>query len=333
MPIFAKILPMAARHRVVAIAYDRLCTFEFGIVTEAFALPRPELNVPWYEFAVCSIDTKPLRAMGGITIRANGTLHALRRANTIVIPGWRDADERPPETLLAALRNAHRRGARLLSICSGVFVLAAAGLLDGRRATTHWRYAERLATRFPKVRVEPDVLYIDEGAVLTSAGSAAGIDRCLHVMRKDYGARVANQVARRLVVAPHRDGGQAQFIPSPVPQDSLRGLSRLTEWAQANLHRPLTVDTLARQARMSPRSFARRFRAELGTTPHRWISHQRVLAAQHHLETTDDSIDRVAEAVGLQSAATLRQHFQQRLGTSPMAYRRRFSVLARTRLI
>ncbi|HUK33468.1 MAG TPA: transcriptional regulator FtrA [Vicinamibacterales bacterium] len=317
---------MRARHHVVAVAYDRLCTFEFGIVTEAFALPRPELNVPWYRFSVCSIDTRPLRATGGITVRATRGLAALRRADTIVIPGWRDADEPPPDELLAALRRAYQRGARVLSICSGVFVLAAAGLLDGRRATTHWRYAERLSARYPKVRVEPDVLYIDEGRVLTSAGSAAGIDLCLHVIRKDFGARIANQVARRLVVPPHRDGGQAQFIPSPVPQDSTRGLASLTEWVQTNLHRRLTVDVLAKQARMSPRSFARRFRDELGTTPHRWIAHQRLLAAQHRLETGDESIDRVAEAIGLQTAATLRQHFQQRLGTSPSAYRRRFTV-------
>ena len=330
MPIFAKILPMPSRHRIVVFVYDRLCTFEFGIVTEAFALPRPELNVPWYQFSVCSIDTRPLRAMGGITVRATGGLGALRRADTIVIPGWRDADEPPPDALLSALRSAHRRGARLLSICSGVFVLAAAGVLDGKRATTHWRYAEQLAERYPRIRVEADVLYIDEGRVLTSAGSAAGIDLCLHVIRKDFGARIANQVARRLVVPPHRDGGQAQFIPSPVPSDSARGLAALTEWAQANLHRPLTVDVLAKQARMSSRSFARRFRAELGTTPHRWINHQRLLAAQHRLETTDDSIDRVAEAVGLQTAATLRLHFQERLATSPTAYRRRFSVTRRT---
>src|SRR5262252_9805244 len=316
----------APNRRVAALVYDGLCTFEFAIAVEVFGLPRPELPVDWYRFTACSLERRPARATGGVRLSAAEGLGALGRAGTIVIPGWRNPDERPPEALLSALRRAHRRGARLLSICSGVFVLAAAGLLDGRRATTHWRYAERLASRFPKIRVEPDVLYIDEGRVLTSAGSAAGIDLCLHVIRKDFGARIANQVARRLVVPPHRDGGQAQFIPSPVPDDSARGLAALTEWAQANLHRPLTVDTLARQARMSSRSFARRFRAELGTTPHRWISHQRVLAAQHRLETTDDSIDRVAEAVGLQTAATLRLHFQQRLGTSPTAYRRRFSV-------
>lgn len=317
---------MPARHRVVAIAYDRLCTFEFGIVTEAFALPRPELRVPWYQFSVCAIDAKPLRATGGITVRARDGLQALRRADTIVIPGWRDPADPPPDALLSALRRAHGRGARVMSICSGVFVLAAAGLLDGKRATTHWRYAQRLASQFPRVIVEPDVLYIDEGRVLTSAGSAAGIDLCLHVIRKDFGARIANLVARRLVVPPHRDGGQAQFVGSPMPQTSSSGLAALTEWAQANLHRRLTVDALARQARMSSRSFARRFRAELGTTPHRWISHQRLLAAQHRLETTDESIDRIAESVGLQTAASLRLHFQRRLGTSPTAYRRRFTV-------
>src|SRR5690349_11757238 len=173
---------MPRRHRVVVLAYDRLAMFEFRIVTEAFALPRPELNVPWYACSVCSIETRPLRASGGITVRAARGLGALQRADTIVIPGWRDADEPPPGALLAALRRAHRNGARVLSICSGVFVLAAAGLLDGKRATTHWRYAERLAAMFPKIRVEPDVLYIDEGRVLTSAGSAAGIDLCLHVI-------------------------------------------------------------------------------------------------------------------------------------------------------
>src|SRR5947207_516209 len=312
------------RKHVVALMYDGLCTFEFAIAVEVFALPRPELKAKWYRFSVYPIDAGPLRATGGI--RISGKRSSLRDAGTIVIPGWRDSDELPPRALLDALRRAHARGARLMSICSGVFVLAAAGLLDGKRATTHWRYAERLAARFPKVRVEPDVLYVDEGRVLTSAGSAAGIDLCLHVIRRDYGARIANHVARRLVVPPHREGGQAQFIPSPVPVDAARGLSRLAEWAQANLNRRLTVDALAKQARMSPRSFARRFRAELGTTPHRWIIHQRLLAAQHRLETTDDPIDRVAEAVGLQTTATLRQHFRQRLGTSPTAYRRRFGL-------
>src|SRR5262245_3820963 len=190
---------MPRPHRVVAIVYDGLCTFEFGIVVEAFALPRPELGVPWYRFSVCSVNRRPVGAVGGVTVHPSHGLEALRRADTIVVPGWQERHGGPPAALVAAIRRAHRRGARVVSICSGVFVLAAAGLLDGRRATTHWRYAADLARRFPSVTVEPDVLYIDEGRVLTSAGSAAGIDLCLHIIRRDYGAEIANAVARRLV--------------------------------------------------------------------------------------------------------------------------------------
>ena len=220
------------RRRVVALAYDRMAAFEFGIVVEVFGLPRPEIEVPWYRFEVCALDRGPLRATGGVTMRARLGLRALSRAGTIVIPGWRDPDERPPEALLKAVRAAHARGARLVTICSGVFVLAAAGLLDGRRATTHWRYVERLRALHPRVRVEPDVLYVDEGSILTSAGSAAGIDLCLHVVRRDYGAEIANQVARRLVVSPQREGGQSQYVPAPVPPAMTGGLGRALEWAQ-----------------------------------------------------------------------------------------------------
>ena len=316
------------RRRVVALAYDRMATFEFGIVVEVFGLPRPEIEVPWYRFEVCAIDRGPLRATGGVTIRVGAGLRALSRAGTIVIPGWRDPDERPPEALLKALRAAHARGARLVTICSGVFVLAAAGLLDGRRATTHWRYVERLRALHPRVRVEPDVLYVDEGQVLTSAGSAAGIDLCLHVVRRDYGAEIANQVARRLVVSPQREGGQSQFVPAPVPPAMTGGLARVLEWGQRRLGEDLSVARWARQAAMSPRTFARRFRDETGTTPHRWLNHQRVLAAQQRLETTVQSIDEVAEAVGLRTAATLRLHFRRALRTTPTAYRRRFTKMS-----
>ena len=318
---------MRPQHRVVAVAYDGLCTFEFGIVVEAFALPRPELHVPWYRFAVCSLERGPVRAAGGVTVGASRGLGALRHADTIVVPGWRDADEPPPAALLSALRAAHTRGARVVSICSGVFVLAAAGLLDGKRATTHWKYAERLAARFPKVLVEPDVLYVDAGRVLTSAGSAAGIDLCLHIIRTDFGAEIANRVAKRLVVPPHRDGDQSQYVSDPVrPTGSAPTFSRVLEWTQTNLHRHLTVDVLARHARMSARTFARRFRAEVGTTPHQWLIHQRLFAAQRLLETSDAAIDRVAEAVGLQTAAALRHHFQRQFRTSPTTYRKRFTT-------
>lgn len=310
--------------RVVTLVYDGLCTFEFGIVVEMFALPRPELEVDWYQFDVCSFDPAPLRALGGVTVQTTTSVRALQRAGTIVIPGWRNVGERPPEALLKAVRSAHARGARLVTICSGVFVLASAGLLDGKRATTHWRYADRLRAQFPKVQVEPDVLFVDEGQILTSAGSAAGLDLCLHLVRRDYGAEVANQVARRLIVPPQREGGQSQYIPAPIRAEASNGLAKVLEWAERRLGDPLTVEMLARRATMSPRTFARRFRDETGTTPHQWLTHQRLLAAQRRLETTTESIDEIADAVGLQTAATLRLHFRRALRTTPTAYRRRF---------
>lgn len=315
-----------SNRRVVALAYDRLCTFEFGIAVEIFGLPRPELGPGWYRFGVCALEKGPLSATGGLMVQPRAGLGAMRQAGTIVIPGWRDPDERPPDVLLAAVRAAYARGARLLSICSGVFVLAAAGLLDGRRATTHWRYVERLAERYPRVRVEPDVLFVDEGRILTSAGSAAGIDLCLHVVRRDYGAEAAATVARRLIMPPQREGGQSQYIPSAVRSDGRGGLAPVLAWAERRLHDPLTVAALARRAAMSPRTFARRFRDETGTTPHHWLTHQRLMAAQRRLETTSESIEVVAERVGLRTADTLRLHFRRALKTTPTAYRRRFRL-------
>jgi AraC family transcriptional activator FtrA len=325
-------MPRPVNRRVAALVYDGLCLFEFGIVVEVFGLPRPELDVDWYQFEVCSLDRGPLRVTGGVTgmtLQRGAGLRTLQNAGTVVIPGWRNPDEHPPAALLQAVRAAHARGARLVTICSGVFVLAAAGLLDGRHATTHWRYVERLRTRFPTIHVEPDVLYVDDGDILTSAGSASGLDLCLHIVRKDYGARVANQVARRLVVPPQRDGGQAQYVPAPVRAEAAGGLARVLEWAQGRLDQPLTVDTLARKATMSTRTFARRFRDETGATPHRWLTHQRLLAAQQRLETSGASIDEIAQAVGLQTAATLRLHFRRALHTTPTAYRHTFSTRAR----
>jgi AraC family transcriptional activator FtrA len=313
-------------HRVVVVAYDRVALFELAIAVEVFGLPRPELNVPWYEFAVCSLDPGPLRATGAIQVRARRGLGALADADTIIIPGWRDPGEPPPARLLHALHRAHRRGARLVTICSGVFVLAATGLLDGKRATTHWRYAEILRARYPKIRVEPDVLYIEEGSVFTSAGSAAGIDLCLHLVRLDHGAEIANQVARRLVVSPHRDGGQAQFVTRPMPVHQNQGLARAIDWALAHLDRPFGVKDMARAAALSPRTFVRRFHAELGSTPHRWLTRQRVLAAQRQLEASRLSIEEVAGAVGFGTAQTLRLHFRRIMRTSPTAYRRRFAT-------
>jgi AraC family transcriptional activator FtrA len=225
------------------------------------------------------------------------------------------------------VRRAHERGARLVSICSGVFVLAAAGVLDGRRATTHWRLADRLAERYPHIRVERDVLYVDEGDVLTSAGSAAGIDACLHIVRSDYGAAIANQVARRLVMPPHREGGQAQYVAEPVSirDGQTSRLAGLLDRVQAGLNRRWTIPDLAKQVGIPPRSFARRFRSETGTTPHRWLTHVRLLAAERLLETTAHSIDQIAGAVGFRSAETLRHHFRTQIRTTPVAYRRRFA--------
>jgi len=237
------------RHKVVALAYDRLCTFEFGCTVELFALPRPELGVPWYEFLVCALERGPLRAAGGVELRVRQPLRLLDSADTIIIPGWRDPEEAPPPLLLAILRRALARGARLCSICSGVFVLAAAGVLDGRRATTHWRYVAQLAARYPRIRVEPNALYVDEGRVLTSAGSAAGLDMLLHLVRSDFGARIANQVAQRLVVAPHREGDQAQFVPRPLAADGRGRLARLMDFVRAHPGAPHTLASLAARAR------------------------------------------------------------------------------------
>lgn len=319
------------RHLVVAVIYDRLALFELAIAIEVFGLPRPELEIPWYDFTVCSIESGPVRATGSVRVAATRRLNAIAGADTVIVPGWRDPAEDPPPRLLRAMRRAHERGARIVSICSGVFVLAAAGLLDDKRATTHWRYVETLRQRYPHIRVEPDALYVDEGNVFTSAGSAAGIDLCLHLVRLDHGAEIANQVARRLVVAPHRDGGQAQFIARPVPVQSGRGLARVIDWALAHLDRPLTVEDLARASALSPRTLARRFRTEMGATPHGWLNRQRVLAAQRRLERSRESIEEVANAVGFGSAQTLRLHFRRVAGTSPTAYRLRFSTRGRGR--
>jgi transcriptional regulator GlxA family with amidase domain len=225
---------------------------------------------------------------------------------------------------VAALRAALDRGARLLAVCSGAFLLAASGVLDGRRATTHWRYAATLASRYPQIRVDPDVLYVDDGAVVTSAGTAAAIDACLHLIRDEHGAAVANAFARRMVVAPHRSGGQAQFVETAVPAPGDDDLASLVAWVQGHLAEPLTVDDLAARALMSPRTFARRFRAATGTTPHQWLLDQRMLLAEQLLEQTDLPVDEVARRCGLGSADTLRHHFARRRRVSPVGYRRAF---------
>jgi AraC family transcriptional activator FtrA len=310
--------------KVAALASDDLGTFELGIVVEVFGLPRPEMT-EWYSFQVCGLGRGPFRAVGGLRILPSMGLEGLSRAGTIVIPGWR-TDEEPPQELVASLIRAHRRGARLVSICSGVFVLAATGLLDGRRATTHWRYTEKLARKYPRILIEPDVLYVDENEILTSAGSAAGIDLCLHIVRRDFGSRVANEVARRLVISPHREGGQAQFIERPVGDEDNPWLSTLLEWAQRHLHEELRLERLASASRMSKRTLSRRFAEATGTSPANWIAGLRVSRAKELLETTAFSIEEIAEKCGFGSAPVLRHHFRERLRISPIAYRSRFRL-------
>jgi AraC family transcriptional regulator, transcriptional activator FtrA len=307
---------------VAVLAYGGQATFELGIVVELFGLPRPEFS-EWYRFKVCALETGPLAATGNLTITCRHGLDALSRAGTIVIPGWR-TEEQPPERLLRILRRAHRRGARLVSICSGAFVLAATGLLDGRRMTTHWRYATRLAQMYPRIKVEPDVLYVDEGDLLSSAGSAAGIDLCLHIVRKDFGESVASQVARRLVVYPHRDGGQAQFVDRIVFREDRPWLAKLLEWTQTHLAEKLSVKRLAKQAGMSMRTLSRRFSEEVATSPIEWLVGLRLARAKQMLEKTARSVDEIAYETGFGSAPTLRHHFRRRLNTSPVAYRSHF---------
>ena len=316
---------MITPHRVVALAYDRLCTFEFGCTVELFGLPRPELEVPWYDFAVCAAERGPIRAMGGIEVQVPHSLRMLDRADTIVIPGWRDANEAPPEALLRKLRAAYDRGARLCSICSGVFVLAAAGVLHGKRATTHWKYAQVLAARHPDIVVEPNALYIDEGQVLTSAGSAAGLDMLVHLVRKDFGPKIANQVAQRLVIPPHREGGQAQFVPRPVATDERGRLARLLDWIRGHLAAEHTIESLAAHASMSPRTLQREFKASTGLSPYAWIVRERIARAKELLEGSRLPTEQIAERVGMGSPQVLRHHFRAQVGTSPAQYRARFS--------
>ncbi|HEV3400828.1 MAG TPA: helix-turn-helix domain-containing protein, partial [Acidimicrobiales bacterium] len=274
---------------------------------------------------VCAGGRPPLRSPEGIELHAPHGLDAVATADTVMLPAWPYKTQTPDPQLLDALRAAHQRGARLLSVCTGAFVLAATGLLDGRPATTHWMHAGELAKRHPRVKVDPRVLYVDAGNhILTSAGTAAGIDLCLHVVRTDHGAEVANAVARRMVVPPHRDGGQAQFVDLPVAGTDDDTLSATLEWMTEHLDLPLSVGQLARRAAMSPRTFARRFRAATGTTPHRWLLRQRMLLAQRLLETTEEPVAMVAARCGFTSTAGMRVQFQRELGASPAAYRRAF---------
>jgi AraC family transcriptional regulator, transcriptional activator FtrA len=311
--------------RVTVLLYEGMSAFELGIVTEVFGLPRPEFDVDWYDLTICSGTVEPVTMVGRATMQTPYGLDAFAAGQTVIVPGVSDVRADTSPELVAALRRAHRRGARLVSICSGAFALAAAGILDGRRAATHWRYADILAERFPKVTVDADVLYVDDGRVLTSAGSAAGLDLCVHLVRKDFGPSIANAVARRLVTAPHRSGGQAQFIEAPVAEgvDDDR-IERTMSWALSNLDKPITIEDLARRARMSTRTYLRHFKLASGTSPIRWLVAQRVQASLPLLEATSASIDSIAAATGFDTATTYRHHFGRAMRTSPSAYRRAF---------
>ncbi|MFG2866093.1 helix-turn-helix domain-containing protein [Streptomyces sioyaensis] len=310
-------------HRVVALAIPPQSTFELACAAEVFGLSRHGLP-SHYAFSVCAERPGHIATLAGYDMTVSQGLDALQTADTVVIPGLQCRQEPAPPAVLDAVRRAHRRGARIVAICSGAFLIARAGLLDGRQATTHWRMAAEFAARFPKVEVEADMLYIDLGDVATSAGTAAGIDLCLHLVRADHGAAHAAHIARHMVMPPHREGGQLQYAASArtdAPPDSL---AAVLEWAVEHLHEPLTVDDLAARVAVSPRTLARRFTEQLGTSPGRWLLHQRVMAARILLEDTDLAVEAIAAKVGLSTATNLRRRFHATVRTTPAAYRRAF---------
>ncbi|MET8545407.1 helix-turn-helix domain-containing protein [Kitasatospora sp. NPDC004799] len=312
---------------VAVLALDGAHAFELGVFCEVFGIDRGDDALPGYDFALVSATGAAVATRHGFEVRAPYGPERLASADLICVPAY-DPRVPQPEALAEELRAAVRRGARVLSICTGAFLLGRAGLLDGRRCTTHWRYAGELARRHPRARVESDVLYVDEDPVITGAGTAAGVDTCLHLVRKEHGSAVANAIARRMVAPPHRDGGQRQYRERPVPRERTGSLSPVLAWIEANLDRELTVAAMARRAGLSERTFARRFRQETGTTPLQWLTGQRVLLAQHHLETTDDPVAAIAHRAGLGTVDNLRHHFARRLGTTPHAYRRTFGAPA-----
>ncbi len=309
-------------HHVVAVAYDRLRTFEFGCVIEFFAVQRPELNVDWYRFTVCTAEEHRIHAVGGLVMEIQHGLEILETADTIVIPAWRDIDEAPPERLLQSLRDAYQRGVRICSICTGVFVLAAAGLLHGKSVTTHWHHARLLAQRYPDTNVLPSALYVDEGQIMTSAGSAAGLDMLLHLVKSDYGHRVANRVAQRLVISFHREGRQQQLPKTKAVEKGENRIAGLVDWLRANLALPHTVSSLAKRAMMSERTLQRHFQETMGLPIMQWLALCRLEYAKELLVNGSFSIAKIAEVSGHSSEATLRHQFRTHENLSPTAFRR-----------
>ncbi|KIH99282.1 AraC family transcriptional regulator [Streptomonospora alba] len=315
-------------HRVAVIVDEGSNPFELGVITELFGLRRPELERPWYDFALCTARPSVRMHSGMFTLSGAAGLEATEEADTLIAPNRPDPQHRPDEAVVAAIARAGERGARLVSLCTGAFALAEAGVLDHRPATTHWRWTELFTARFPLVRLEPDVLFVDDGDVLTAAGSAAALDLGLHLIRRDHGAQVANAVSRRLVFAAHREGGQRQFVPRPIPDVADASLAPLLAWARQHLHEPLSVAALAHRAAVSQATLHRRFRAELGTTPLAWLTAERVDTACRLIERGEVRLEAVARASGLGTAANLRTRMRRRTGLSPTAYRRRFGPAA-----
>lgn len=317
----------AVLRRIVCLALPETAPFEFGTVCEVFGVDRSDQGGPSFAFAVATPDPGPVATSLGFPMIIEQDLSVCADADLIAVPAHavRDVDPRVAQ----ALRAAVDRGAWVLSVCSGAFVLAASGILDGRRATTHWMHAARLASEYPAVRVDPDVLFVQDGRVITSAGTAAGIDACLHLVREELGAAAANVIARRMVVPPQRDGGQAQFIPFAVPERRDDSLAETADWMLEHLDEDLPVERLARRALMSTRTFARRFRAEFGATPAAWLNGQRILRAQQLLEESDLGLEPVAQRVGFGTAAVMRHHFTRSVGTTPYEYRRTFGARGR----
>jgi transcriptional regulator GlxA family with amidase domain len=314
---------------IAVVAFDGISPFHLSVPCMVFGEDRTETGAPRFRMRVCAPEPGPLQTNAGFELVVPHGLEAIRRAQIVVVPSWRDDGSPAPPALIRALQAAHRRGATVVGLCLGAFVLAEAGLLDGRPATTHWNLADAFAKQYPKVKLQPEVLYVDDGDVLTSAGTAAGIDCCLHLLRVRYGAETANRAARRMVVAPHRQGGQAQYIQQPMPATAERDrLAPLLEWLGKHLDVPHELDNLAQRALMSRRTFTRRFRESTGTTVGQWIQNQRLALAQRLLETTDQPVERVATGAGFGSAVSLRKHFASAFKVSPTVYRRQFSRTA-----
>lgn len=315
--------PSAPRPIVAVVAFEQISPFHLAVPCVVFGDPHPGL--PAFDLRVCAVEPGSLMTTAGFRVEIVHGLEALQRAETIIVPSWRDPAEPPPAALLDALCRAHRRGARIVGLCLGAYVLAEAGLLDGRRASTHWGYAQDFAARYPQVQLDANVLYVDEGQIVTSAGTAAGIDCCLHMVRMAYGVESANTVARRLVVPPHRQGGQAQFIDQPLPATARNSrLADVIDWLRAHLDQTHSLDALAARALMSRRTFTRQFRLQTGATVGDWLLAERLAYSQRLLETTEQSVERIALLAGLGSTSSLRAHFRSAFGVSPSQWRRSF---------